>query len=318
MGKATFAIVASFVALMVVAGVMLQSLVVLQHIAAVGDLQGDVKLTPAGEYGCYPLNQTRYVKSGDVLQTGEGSVTLNWVDGTRIRIGPRSTLKVLKCQLNSATKTTTSLFQLDVGRVWVRVMKALNPRSKFEIATPTVTAGVRGTVFGVTVDKLGHTAVDVLEGQVVVRAGARHVIVDKNCAVKVLASPSKSNPTHTVNRSAEAAIELANMDKEQLEAWKQQQDLFGPYLALLSPQEDEAPVEKGQIVVTGVAELGATVTVNGQAIKPGPRGKFRVLLPAPSGPKLKLKLEAVDAQQRHTLIEKTLRVTKAQVAPAVQ
>jgi hypothetical protein len=307
MGKTSFVIVASMVALLFAAGAMLQSLVVLQRIAAVSNLTGDVKIKPSGADAYYPLADTRYVKSGDVIHTGQGSVTLNWVDGTRIRIGPSSTLKVLKCQFNSATNASLSLFRLDVGRVWVRVLKALNPRSKFEVATPTATAGVRGTIFGVTVDKLGHTQVDVIEGQVAVRVGDQDVLVEKNEVARVsLSSMPRRIETAPASQVGAKGLELATMCQKDFDTWSQNSDIMGPYVAVLRPAEGVVEVSDGGVVVEGIAEVSADVLVNGKLAERGPKGKFRVVLPAPSGTQLRLKVEAVDARLQRTVIERTL------------
>ncbi len=313
MGKTSFAIIASMVALLFVAGAMLQSLVVLQRVAAVSGLQGDVKLRPSSGDAYYPLADTRYVKAGDVIRTGDGTVTLNWVDGTRIKVGSASQLKVLKCQFNSATSASLSLFHLDVGRVWVRVLKTLSARSKFEIATPTATAGVRGTIFAVQVDSRGATEVNVLEGQVAVRAGGEDVVVDRHKAVRI-APAGLAGGSDGGAEGLTPAVELAPMGEGELEAWKQERDVMGPYVALTEPAGDEAPVVDGQIAVSGVTELGAQLKVNDQPVTLGPRARFRVLLPPPDGPELKLRIEAVDSREQRTVVEKTLKVVKG--APA--
>lgn len=317
MAKTSFAIIASMVALLFVAGAMLQSLAVLQRVAAVSDLQGDVKLRPSGGDAYYPLADTRYVKAGDVIRTGEGVVTLNWVDGTRIKVGPASQLKVLKCQFNSATSASLNLFHLDVGRVWVRVLKTLSARSKFEIATPTATAGVRGTIFAVEVDSRGATEVNVLEGQVAVHAGGEDVLVDTRKAVRI--TPSGLSPgSPGSDQGPPLAVELAPMDQGELEIWKRQRDVIGPYLALAEPPGDRAPVVDGQIAVSGATELGAQLTVNGQPVTLGPRAKFRVLLPPPDGPELNLRVEAVDSRGERTVLERTLKVVKGVPSPSAQ
>lgn len=302
-GKATFAIVASMVALIIVAATMLQSLLVLQRVAAVSDITGDVKVRTANSQAYYPLDGARYVKAGDVIRTGDGRVTLNWVDGTRIRVGEHSKLKVLKCQVNTATGNTVSLFQLDVGRVWIRVLRKLSPRSKFEVVTPTATAGVRGTVFSVSVDSLGRTEVQVLEGRVRVRAGQREVVVEGNKAARVLPASRASASV----ASPEAVVQLTPIKQRQPD--EEFFSVLGPYLLLLQPAADTATVSDGQLLVRGKAELGAKVTVNGRPVTLGPGGRFTTAVPARAGEVVKLTVEATDAKGHRTAITRHIRIT---------
>ncbi len=300
MGKATFALIAGMVALLFVAGAMMQSLLVLQHVAAVSDLYGDVKIKTRNSEAFFPLGSAKYVKSGDVIRTGDGCVTLNWVDGTRIRVGPETQIRVLKCQLNAATKATTSLFRLDVGQIWIRVRRKLSPRSKFEIVTPTATAGVRGTVFAVRVDSLGRTEVEVVEGKVTVKAGGEEVVASKNSAVVVAAESGAKGKA--VKKIQMRAAGQASVNEEEL------QTILGPFIVLLDPPGSTARLRNGKIHVRGIAELGSRLRVNGQPVHVNPKGKFFVSLPARAGEQVKLTIVAEDAAGRRTELKRTIRV----------
>ncbi len=298
MGKTTFVIVASMVALMCLAAVMLQSLVVLQRIAYVSDVRGDVKVQRHGSEGFLPLSDGSYVRAGDVVRTGQGSAVLKWVDGTRVRIASDTTLQVLKCQFNTATDATVSVFKLDVGRVWIRVRKLLSPRSKFEVITPTATAGVRGTVFYVEVDPAGQTKIAVAEGAVAVEGNGQEMLVpsDKMAVVRRAVAGA-------------ASLAVADIGPEARAAFEQLRDALGPYLSLRKPRMTTACATDGELVVAGRTEAGVRLTVNGRAVAVDEAGWFRTTVPAKPGQTLHLTVEAIDEAGYRTVIERDVAVT---------
>ncbi len=294
MQKATALLIAGLLVAMFVAAAMLQSLLVLERIAAVSDLHGDVKLKPRGEQAFYPLAGRQYVKEGDVIRTGEGTVTLNWVDGTRVKLGPATTLTVLRCHINTATDAAVTTFWLDTGRVWVRILRKLNPRSKFEVRTPTATAGVRGTVFSVEVQPGGATRIGVLEGAVQVRADGRTVTVGSRQVAEIAAGH----------------VHVGAFGPEAEESWKQAEDVLGPYLVVTEPN-GAALVQDGKVTVRGLAERGAEVTVNGQPVKRaiGARFQAEVSVPA-SASELRIVVRAVDQRGRSTVVERRVKLIR--------
>lgn len=293
MGKATAVLMLGFAVLMIVAAGTLQSLLILQRVAAVSDVQGDVKIQSARGGAFYPLGEARYVRAGDIIRTGEGGVTLNWVDGTRVRVGAHTAIKVLKSQLNAATDTTVSTFRLDLGEVWVRVRKLLNPRSKFEVITPTCTAGVRGTLFSVRVQPSGETSVSVLEGKVEVSRGRRAIFLESM-------SQAKATPS---------GVEVHRLDSRQHTDLVSFGCIDGPFLLVSEPSGNTAVIHEGAVLVKGMVEKGTMVTVNGQAVKPRPNGDFVVRLPARKSEKMNITVVARDDRGRSVTVNR-------QVTPA--
>lgn len=295
MGKATAVLIIGLVVFMFVAAGTLQSVLILQRVAAVSDVQGDVKIQSARGGAFYPLGETRYVRAGDVVRTADGTVTLNWVDGTRVKVGAHTTLKVLKCQLNAATDAAVSTFRLDLGEVWVRVRKLLNPRSKFEVVTPTCTAGVRGTLFAVSVGPSGETEVKVFDGKVKVIKGRQTITVEG--AHQALATQSdlrleRLSPSDTASRDVVRSVE-------------------NPFLQVTAPLGDLAPVDGGVIVIKGTAESDVTVLVNGQAASRRPNGHFEAAIPAAIGKQVTFTVVAIDEEGHRTTITRKVKATAA-------
>jgi len=266
MRKATFAIIFAFAFLIVLALMLTQSLSVLQRVARVSDVSGTVTITPSGEELTKPLGEKRLVRAGDKLSTAaEARLSLNWIDGTRIRMEPETTLTVEKCQVASGVQEAT--FRLDVGKIWVRVLKMLSQQDKFEINTPTATAGVRGTVFAVQVAADGSTVVSVFEGQVTLAGEGGNVEVTANSQARV--------------DSGRGGLQVTRLSTQQQQAWNQQIKHLGPYLEITSPSAGQRWAGNS-VTVTGRCERHATLTVNGQAVQQKSNGRFSAELTTPT------------------------------------
>lgn len=242
---------------------MMQSLVIVQRIASVSEVAGEVFVKGARDAEFKPLGEAEHVLAGHIVRTGShGGVTLNWVDGSRVRLGPETSVRVRKCSLNTSTKETTSLFDLDVGRIWVRVLSALGGKTKFEVRTPTATAGVRGTVFSVSVDRSGHTDVAVYEGEVVVdtRAGEATVAPGQRAVVE--------GEGASVTDQAPAAQSSGHLE-----------GIIGPRLDLNVGETVTVARGAGSVTISGVSEPGATVTINGSQVELDRRNRFAAEVP---------------------------------------
>ena len=261
-----------------VGAVITQSLVILQRVAAVSDVKGIVWLKQRGHADFGALADRERVAAGDTIKTGEtAGLVLTWLDGTRMRIGPNSLMTVLKCQINTASKAETTMFKLDLGRVWVRVLKVLSHKSKFEVITPTATAGVRGTVFSVAVDANGKTLVSVKEGAVALEGDGGQEMVEKG------------------QMTAGSTVQPLAGDEDKL--WQENETVANPNLTLSEPAAGTT-LQPGQTVtVKGQAEVGAQVTVNGQPAEMKLKGLFEATVTAPREPgTFEVKVEVKDAR----------------------
>jgi len=266
MRKAAVLMISSLVILLFVGGMLIQSLMVLQRVAAVSQASGRILIKPLGAETFAPLGGAERVKAGDVIQTGpDGGLTLNWIDNSRLRIGPNSMVEVLKCQFNQARRSEQYLFKLSVGQVWVRVLQALTQQDKFEIRTPTATAAVRGTVFSVAVAPDGATTVSVLKGNVTLTGDGEEMSVNAG---------QEASAGHPGGAPA-GMTDTARFD------WQRNLDVAEPTLELTSPDFDRVPTGLATVRVEGTAERHAEVTVNGQAVTSNLKGQFAVDLPVP-------------------------------------
>lgn len=291
MRKAAVLLISATAAMLVTGVLITQSLVVLQRVAAVEGAQGIVQVRQRGHEDYAPLAGRERVAAGDMIRTGANShLDLYWVDGTRMRIGPNARVRVLKTQYNAASRADTAMFKLDLGRVWIRVLKVLSHKSKFEVITPTATAGVRGTIFSVEVKPGGKTLVSVKEGKVAVHSGARQTEVPAG------------------DMSEGGAPEEVNAGERAL--WQDNDAIAGPHLQVKQPAAG-ANVARGQAIqVSGVAEPGASLTVNDQPQALKLRKTFSTTVPAPSHPgPFRITVQARDRRQIVSTRTITVNVT---------
>ncbi len=266
MRKATFAIILGFAFLLGLLLLLSQSLFVLQRVVRVRDVSGTVNITRKGEEDAQPLGERRLVQAGEQLSTGaEGQCTLNWIDGTRIRMEPDTELTVQKCQVYRGAEQ--SAFRLDIGKIWIRVLRMLSQQDKFLINTPTATAGVRGTMFAVEVAADGSTEISVYEGEVTVGGDSGEVKVAANKTARL--------------GGGQASPQVTALSAQEAQAWAAQIGKLGPYLEITSPVAEAEFIGK-TVTVKGRCERRANLTVNGRAVTQKPNGGFTVELEVPT------------------------------------
>ncbi len=143
--------------------------------ARVVHVSGDVRYTTrSGATGS--LERDMRLIDGDRIATGSGGfVTLEMADGSIVRVAGESELGLERLKYSVVKKRAETSMTLDKGRVESRVAPQRPAGGRFEIDTPLMAAGVRGTEFGVSVQAGGAATSDVLHGEVelrVLRSGA--------------------------------------------------------------------------------------------------------------------------------------------------
>jgi hypothetical protein len=111
---------------------------------------------------------------GDRLRTGhDGFVTLALDDGSHLSLPQDSMIDIGTLRSTALTGTKDRVILLRRGEVDSEVTHATRPADRFQIHSPSVVAGVRGTRFRVNYDSdQRSTAVEVLDGAVGVDAAA--------------------------------------------------------------------------------------------------------------------------------------------------
>ncbi|OAJ52571.1 peptidase M23 [Paraburkholderia ginsengiterrae] len=121
-----------------------------------------------GNHPFLPLTQGATLGEGDRIRTGDnGFVTLELPDGSHVTVSQNATLDIDKLRRTALTGSGDRVLQLRRGEVDSQVTHATKKDDRFQIRSPSVVAGVRGTRFKVAYDGDERTtAVEVLDGAV--------------------------------------------------------------------------------------------------------------------------------------------------------
>jgi hypothetical protein len=280
-----------FMLLMMTWVYLAQSVTILQRLANVSQIEGQVTYVSKGETTPKTLAENYKVKEGDVVETAaNSSALLTWVDGSKVRIGPSSQLEISKCSTKGDKEV--SLFNLNSGEVWTRISKRLRRDSKFEIKTPAAVAGVRGTIFSLAVTPAGDTVLSILEGSV-------------SASTPLMQSNVLFSSGMIVGFEANGKFQTLYMTEKELAEWQQRKDFLGPLLTVSNPKEGETlPV--GTCKVAGSAEPGASVLVNGQKAGANRLGRFSAEVSLAPGENT-IEVEAVDRFAHSTVVERKVK-----------
>lgn len=113
-----------------------------------------------------PLKQS--LQTGDRVSIGpDSSATIEFQDGSRALLLSDTTLGITDLSTRVGPETTNTILKLDAGRLETRVTPLRKRASKYEVRTPIVNMGVRGTDFRVAIaDDAQAARAEVLEGGV--------------------------------------------------------------------------------------------------------------------------------------------------------
>jgi hypothetical protein len=126
---------------------------------------GEVVVERAGRAPRQPLDAAASLAADDVVITGaQSSATLRFADGSRVLIGPDSRLRVERHVRLGTSNVVDTRLRLDAGGVATQVQPA-KPAPRFELRTPVINLGVRGTEFRSRIDGT-RTLAEVTEGRV--------------------------------------------------------------------------------------------------------------------------------------------------------
>ena len=230
--------------LIVVFALLAQSLFLVQRLAQTSDVQGVAEVQRGGKGDFARLVAGQTVAVGDVVRTGSnGNVEFLWADKTRWKLMPNSQLTVANATHNSARGNENSRFQLDEGKLFVRIVKPFRKGSSFEVQTPRAVAKATGTVFSVEAMPSGATCIETYAGQVQIESDGHQATVTAGTA-------------GTAGTTGPDSIEMTPISGADFRAWP---ELIRPAL--------DARVQKtsgATVWVRGETEPGDALEINGQ------------------------------------------------------
>ena len=155
-------------------------------------VKGDVSAGPVGDTKLKRVKRGTKIAAGSVVKTGDGArAELTFPDGSIVRIGPDSEIKLEAAAFDGKTKTVKVEAEVVGGQAWAKVATLVGDDAQFKVKTQNAVAGVRGTVFRVNVDKDEATVVKVYNGSVAV--GGAPAFLGSNDDAACKANPIKCN-----------------------------------------------------------------------------------------------------------------------------
>lgn len=148
--------------------------------AEVVRVQGDVQRTPAASKDASRIETGMQLQVGDTVRTGaDSSLTLRFVDGSRLLIAENSRLIMSAMLVYGKTGMADTRLKLQLGAVETQVAPQQGSAAKYEVNAPALHLGVRGTDFRVHVDGTNGTSLsEVLKGKVAATGEQRQVLLN--------------------------------------------------------------------------------------------------------------------------------------------
>lgn len=93
------------------------------------------------------------VRQGMKVETGANSFADIYFDENAVKILENSVVEISELELNMQEESEKTRFHVKKGKVFAKVARKLAKNDRFQVTTPTATAGVRGTEFLVAEEK---------------------------------------------------------------------------------------------------------------------------------------------------------------------
>jgi hypothetical protein len=150
-------------------------------VAEVVFVQGRAERTRPGAGAAEPLAPGDPVQAGDSVRTAARSaLSLRFADGSRLLLVPDSQVTVERLLVYGRSGITDTGLRIERGSADTTVVPNPARAPAFEVRTPAINLGVRGTEFRFGVDADGQSArVEVLSGEVGAAAAAKPATVPR-------------------------------------------------------------------------------------------------------------------------------------------
>jgi FecR-like protein len=137
--------------------------------AAVTMVQGTARVYASGsKTGLILKKGDRLKKEQEVKVAEKSRIELRFPDGTVMRLAAKSNLKMSELAFNKQTDSKNVKVDLSTGKLWAKVKELTTSDSSVEVKTSNAVAGVRGTVYRVSVAEDKSAEVKVYDGTVYV------------------------------------------------------------------------------------------------------------------------------------------------------
>jgi hypothetical protein len=130
-------------------------------------LEGPVRVKRSGEAQWSSARPNLILLENDQIEVpGQSRAELILDNQSVMRLSENTLLTIHKLEEEKATQKETARMDISAGKLWVRMAKLFNPASRYDVKTPTVIAGVQGTVYQIMVAGDQSTTIQVFQGAV--------------------------------------------------------------------------------------------------------------------------------------------------------
>jgi len=109
----------------------------------------------------------------EVATDSTGRLEITFDDGGRIKVKPKTNLVLERLSSGSDSEDPEIDIKLPLGRISAKVLKLLEGKRKYSLATPTAVAGIRGTEFLLETQPDKKSLLSVWDGEVVFQGRAK-------------------------------------------------------------------------------------------------------------------------------------------------
>jgi hypothetical protein len=152
-------------------------------IALAADIEGVVEFSSSMDSTVWAiLSGGESVRSGQYIRTSPGSsAVLVYTDGSRTRIGPETSLQLIKIDGSWSGAIQVKMEQL-LGQTVHEVVPLNGQDAYYTVVTPSGEASVHGTTFKVSVESNGVSRVIVEDGAVMVKGATDELVIPQGQA----------------------------------------------------------------------------------------------------------------------------------------
>ena len=129
--------------------------------------EGSVSVMKAGTASWIEAQVGMSLEPGDSVKTGDdSSAEITFFDGSTIELQPGTEIEIASLDISTDTGSTTIILEQIIGNTISRVIKLVDPASRYEVETPTGVVAVRGSAMQIHVIEDGTTWIINLEGDI--------------------------------------------------------------------------------------------------------------------------------------------------------
>ena len=133
--------------------------------------EGDVLVMEGGTDSWEEAQVGMALEPGDSIKTGSNSsAEITFFDGSTIELEAGAEIEIISLDISADCSSTTITLEQTIGTTISRVVKILDPASRYEVETPSGVVAVRGSSMLVQVFPDGSTLVTNLAGEIWVTA----------------------------------------------------------------------------------------------------------------------------------------------------